>query len=390
MKKDLREDFSYLSNDSIYMDSACQSQRPTQVINAIEEYYKSYNTCGERVKYAWGQKVDQKVEATREAFLRYLKLNSKAYFTSFTLNTTYGINLILSQLKTDNIKKVMTSDIEHNSPFLATIAFAKKNNLRREVIVREEDGSINIDNYNFSNAVVVVNSVSNFDGRELRNLPKLIKKVHNSNGIVIIDAAQAMGHYADKLEKIDADAICTSAHKMYGPSLGVIIAKRSLLSRIEPSFIGGGMVDDVTDENNYILSSGSTQHANTVFEAGLQAWGEIIATGEAIEWLAKNKKSSKIDSYAKELFDFLQSSEKIHLVNKEASSVISFYHESINSHLLAEALSEQGIMARSGYFCCHYYLDKIKKYPPLLRLSLGLHNTQEDIDRVIAELKKIS
>lgn len=390
MKRDLREDFDYLSEDSVYMDSACQSQRPTPVIDALNDYYREYNTCGERVKYAWGKKVDQKVEVAREAFLKYLKLSPKAYFVSFTMNTTYGINLVLSQLKIDGFKKIMTSDIEHNSPFLATISFSKKHGIPREVMVRESDGSIDIDKYSFTNAIVVVNSVNNFDGRELINLPKLIKKVHASGGIVIVDAAQAMAHYAGRLEKTDADVVCTSAHKMYGPSLGAIVAKRDLLSKIEPTFIGGGMVDDVISEDEYILSSKSPQHAHTVFESGLQAWGEIIATGEAIKWLDKNRKNSQIDKYAEQLFEFLKSSEKIHLVNNSPSSVISFYHTEIDSHLLAEALSGQGIMVRSGYFCCHYYLDKVKKYPPLLRLSLGLHNTQRDIDKVIAELGKIT
>lgn len=390
MKKDLREDFSYLDEDSIYMDSACQSQRPDSVIDALNDYYKNYNTCGERVKYAWGKKVDQKTDAARNSFLKYLKLSSKTHFVSFTLNTTYGINLVLNQLKADDIKKVMTSDIEHNSPFLATIAFSEKNNLPREVMTREDDGSIDIDKFDFTNAVVVVSSVSNFDGRELKNLPKLIKKIHSQNGIVIIDAAQAMAHYSRQLEKTDADVICSSVHKMYGPSLGVIITKRSLLPKITPGFIGGGMVDDVTNQNEYILSSSSPQHTHTIFEPGLQAWGEIIAAGEAIKWLEKNRKNSQIDNYAKQLFDLLSSSNKIHLINNSASSVISFYHKDIDSHLLAEALSGQGIMARSGYFCCHYYLDKVKHYPPLLRLSLGLHNTQKDIDKVIEELTKIA
>ncbi|MDL2328048.1 aminotransferase class V-fold PLP-dependent enzyme [Ruminococcaceae bacterium OttesenSCG-928-A11] len=336
-----------------------------------------------------GRKSGQKTDETRNLFLKYLKLSPKTHFVSFTLNTTYGINLILSQLKIDGIEKVMTSDIEHNSPFLSTISFAKKHNIPREVMTREEDGSIDVSKYNFDKAVVVVNSVSNFDCRELKNLPELVKKVHKSGGIVIIDAAQAIGHYADRLAKTDADVICASAHKMYAPSLGVIITKRDILPRMELSFIGGGMVDDVTSMDEYILSSNSPQHAFMSLEAGLQAWGEIIATGEAIKWIEKNRKSSRISEYAKKLFDFLESSDKIHLVNNSSANVISFYHETIDSHLLAGALSDQGIMARSGYFCCHYYLDKVKHYPPLLRLSLGLHNTEEDINKVITELEKI-
>ncbi|MDR1969749.1 MAG: aminotransferase class V-fold PLP-dependent enzyme [Candidatus Nomurabacteria bacterium] len=387
---DTSADFPYLNERDIYLDTACQSLRPQPVLDALNEYYTSYGSCGERVKYAWGVMVDEKVEHTRELVLRYLKLRDKDYFVSFTLNTSYGINLILNQIKIDGIKKVMTSDIEHNSPFLATIAFAKKHNLLREVMTREPDGSISLGDYDFTGALVVVNSVSNIDGRQLLNLDDLIKTVHKSGGIIIIDAAQAMAHSSAPLEKTTADAICFSAHKLYAPSLGVIVMRRDLLPRITTSFIGGGMVDDVTSEDSYILSADSPNHAYTKFEAGLQAWGEIIALGAAIEWLTDAKESSRIEEYANHLYQILCDTPGVNVINQTSTSIISWYHDKLDAHLLAEALSDHGIMTRSGYFCCHYYLDKIKHYPPLVRMSLGLHNKASDIDKVAAVLASFS
>jgi cysteine desulfurase/selenocysteine lyase len=85
-------DFEYLSAGEHYFDSACQSLRPQPVIDALNDYYLNYNSCGERVKYAWGRKVDEKVEESRAAVLDLLKLKSRDYFVSFTLNTTYGLN----------------------------------------------------------------------------------------------------------------------------------------------------------------------------------------------------------------------------------------------------------------------------------------------------------
>ena len=170
------EDFGYLRDGDVYLDSACQSLRPQPVIDALNRYYTEHNSCGERVKYAWGRKTDELVEDTRAAILKYLKLKSKDYSVSFTLNTTYGINLLLQQFKEGIFKKVMTSDIEHNSPFLATITFSKRYGVPREVMVRERDGSINLDNYDFSNALVVVNCASNIDGRKLNNLKDLVKR----------------------------------------------------------------------------------------------------------------------------------------------------------------------------------------------------------------------
>lgn len=383
------KDFEYIGAKEIYLDGACQSLRPQPVIDEIKDYYEKFNSCGERVKYPWGIETDRRVMATRKKVLKFLGLKQKDYFTSFTLNTTYGINLILGQVNPKLFKKIVTSEIEHNSPFLATMSYAKKYKLPRFVLKREDDGKIDL-NFDFEKAIVVVNCAANFDGRKLLNIKELIKKVHKAGGIVIIDAAQAMAHSSEILNKTEADAICFSAHKMYAPSLGVMAIRKDLLPKLETVFIGGGMVDDV-DKDSYLLSAENPEHIYTRFEAGLQAWGEIIALGKAIDWLEKLPKARKklLENNAKKLFDFLSSSEKVHLVNKEANPTISFYVEEIDSHLLGAALGDKGIMARAGYFCAHYYLDKVLGLPPLIRFSLGYQTSEEDIDRVIEILGKV-
>ena len=383
----MREDFNYIGKN-IYVDTACQSLRPKTVIDALNEYYTKFNSCGERVKYPWGVKTEQKVDETRTKVLKYLKLSTKDYFVSFTLNTTYGINLLLNQIDASKFSRVITSDIEHNSPFLSTMTFAEKNDLPREVITRDDTGTFPLE-IDFDRALVVVNCVSNIDGRKLSNLNDLVKRVHKEHGIIIVDAAQAMAHNVDVLRKVQADAICFSAHKMYAPSLGVMVVRKDLLSKINTTFIGGGMVDDV-NKHDFTPSYDNPDKLYTKIESGLQAWGEIIALGRAIDWLEKvpKKAKTKFNSYCKQLFDFMKKQPKIHLINSTPSPVISFYVEGIDSHLFGAALADEGIMVRTGYFCVHYYLDHVKKYPPLIRISLGLHNNQADIDKIIKVLKK--
>lgn len=383
-------DFDYLKKDEIYLDSACQSLRPQCVIDALNDYYQKHNSCGERVKYEWGRITDEKVEATRKKVLKFLKLSPRKYNTSFTLNTTYGINLILSQLNPEKFQKIITSDIEHNSPFLATMAFSKRTGLPREVIKRNPDGSIDTSAYNFKNSIVVVNCAANFDGRKLTNIKELVKTVHKAGGIIIIDAAQAMAHSADIIKGIEADAICFSAHKMYAPSLGVIVWRDDLMPKLDMGFIGGGMVDDV-EKDKYLLSADNKEHRYTRFESGLQAWGEIIGLGAALDWLEKLPKSAwkNLENNSNELYNFLKSSEKVHLVNSEPNPTISFYVDGLDSHLLGAALSRENIMARTGYFCAHYYLDHISDLPPLIRFSLSLQNTPEHITKIQKTLEKI-
>lgn len=384
--------FEYLKRQDVYFDGACQSLRPQPVIDSLVEYYQKHNSCGERVKYQWGKVTDQKVEQTRDQVLKLLKLKKKDYFVSFTLNTTYGINLLLSQFdfKAAGIKTVVTSDIEHNSVFLATQPAATRAKLERLVLSREADGSLPISEIP-DNSLVVINVMSNIDGRTLKNLRDIIAYVHQKQGIIILDAAQAMAHNYQLLQETEADAICFSAHKMYGASLGVMVVRKTLLEKLNLTFLGGGMVDDV-EKNSYLLSVEHDDKIHTAFEAGLQAWGEIIALGTAISWIEKLPASAKerLEFCETKLFDFLKSQPKIHCLNQEKSTTFSFYVEGINSHLLAEALSDQNIMVRSGYFCVHYYLDHKMHFPPLVRVSLGYQTTESDINKLIAILRKFN
>jgi cysteine desulfurase/selenocysteine lyase len=194
---------------------------------------------------------------------------------------------------------------------------------------------------------------------------------------------------------------------MYAPSLGGMIVRKDFVKYIDTSFIGGGMVDDV-DLETYLLSAENPEHLYTKFESGLQAWGEIIALGAAIDWLENLPKTAKktLEENEQKIFDYFKengtvgninmdkktrdkSGKKLHLLNNEPTSTFSFYVDGLDSHLLGEALAEEGIMARTGYFCVHYFLDHKMHFPPLIRISLGYQNTPEQIDKLLEELRKI-
>lgn len=383
-------DFDYLKQNESYFDAACQSLRPRPVIDAMNNYYLKSNACGGRVRYTWGKNTDALVESTRAKVLAFLKLKPRHYAVSFTLNTTYGLNLLLSQLRPQSFQKIFTSEIEHNSTFLSTLSLARKWQVPRIIMQRELDGSIDLDAYDFTNSIVVVNCASNFDGRTLSNLNALIKKVHAQKGIIFIDAAQAMAHQSELLHKTTADAICFSAHKIYAASLGVIVFKRDLLKLMDISFIGGGMVDDVEAEQ-YKLSALHSDQIHSAFEPGLQAWAEIISLGAALDWLTHLPKTAQqqLQAHSERLYNFLSSHPRVHLLAAPTSTTFSIYLDDIDAHLLGDALAREGVMLRSGYFCAHYYLAHVKNYPPLLRFSLGYHTRSSDIDRVIALLSKV-
>lgn len=364
--------------DEVYADTACQSLRPLQVQQALSEYYRQYPACGGRVKYAWGKKVDEGIETTRQKVLDYLKLSSKSYAVSFTLNTTYGLNLVLQQLGS-RYMSITTTDIEHNSVFMSTMSAAKRLDIPRRMLKRRSDGTLDVSLIPTEPTVFVANVASNIDGRELSNIKEVASLVRKNGGVVIVDAAQAMAHRVDILHGVDYDAVCFSAHKMYSASLGVIVARKEFIDSLDFSFVGGGMVQDVTSDD-YELTSGDY---SSRFEPGLQAFGEILALGSAIDWLSQRTgQINSLHELSTRLYEGLSKVEGLTVLYSGAS-VMSVYTEKIDAHRLATFLSAQGVMARSGYFCCHYYLLHQESLPPLLRFSLGLHTTEADVEKII-------
>ncbi len=384
-------DFGYLAPNTHYFDTACQTLRPQCVIDAETDYYLHRNACGGRVKYRWGREVDDQVQAARAKLLKMAGKSAKDYCVAFTLNTSYGINLVLNQLP-GSWDRIITSEIEHNSVFLPSIVWAKKHGKERLILPREEDGALRYEPDQLTNGVVIVNTTSNIDGRTLTNLKQLTDDVHGQGGILLLDAAQTFGHGASALRDVPFDAVFSSGHKMYGPSIGFVIIRRDLLRKLDVSWVGGGTVSDVDQETYTSLSGTEEEHA--VLELGLQNWAGIIGLAAAVDWLeAWTKDGQSTEQYehamAERLYNGLKDLPKLHLMTPLPSSITSLYVDGLDAHRLAMYVDEAGIMCRSGSFCCHAYLTHRRKMPPLLRLSLGLHNTPEEMDYVATTIRKI-
>lgn len=383
--------FDYLDQEkSFYFDSACQTLRPIEVIKAEQDYYKNYNACGHRVKYEWGKQVDKKVEETRNLILTLLGKSSSLYTVAFCLNTTHGINTVLHQLNPLKFDRVITSDIEHNSVFLNSITWAKRNNKDRIVWTRNSDGSMDYDSNQLKKSIVLVNTTSNIDGRNLTNLKILSEDVHKVDGLLLLDCAQTLGHDLGILKDVDFDAVFASGHKMYGQSIGFIVIKKALIRELDCYLIGGGTVEDVSF-NNYELVSNENELYSRI-ESGLQNYAGIIGLGEAIKW----KNSLRINGMtplqyeidlSKYLFNKLTEIPQLNIINNSSSPVVSVYSDKLDSHQLGAFLGVKQIMCRTGYFCCHYYLKEVRHLPPLLRISLGLNNSKEQIDFLVENLK---
>jgi len=377
-------DFGYLGPNTFYFDSACQTLRPRPVIDAVNAYYHDHNACGGRVKYEWGEKVDAIVSKTRTQLLRLLDKSPKDYTVSFCLNTTAGVNLLLQQLPAGRFRRIVTSEIEHNSVFLPSQTCARRFHLERLVLPRLADGSLDFKPGDLEQAVVVVNTTSNIDGRNLANLDDLVATAHRRGGVVILDAAQTMGHDTQLLRRVPFDAVCGSSHKMYGPSLGFIVISRTFLNQLDCFFLGGGTVADVRRDDFDLLDD--FEEAFSRLEPGLQDFAGIAGLSAAVAWLEDVPSDPAV---AQTLFESLSSNNRLTLLNTCPSPILALYSEKIDAHRLALYLSAQNIMARSGYFCCHYYLKNLKNFPPLLRISTGHNNTASQAAHVAGVIHQI-
>lgn len=348
-------------------------------------YYREYNACGGRVKYRWGQKVDMAVADARALLLESVGKDPREYAVAFTPNTTYGINLVLHQLTEGSFARLITSEIEHNSVMVPAMAWTKKRGAPLSILPREAGGALRYGTNDVRNAVVIANTISNLDGRALTNAGQLANDVHAENGVLLLDAAQGFAHDRKALSHVDFDAAFGSGHKTYAPSVGFVIIRRSLLERLDPFFLGGGTVSDV-GETGFDLLAGDDLHAR--LEPGLQDWGAIVGLTAALRWL-EEQDPEKERGLTRSLWEGIAAMPRVRPLNAAASPIVSFSVDGIDAHKLAVLLGEQKIMCRSGHFCCHRYLHNGLGLPPLLRVSIGLHNTQADVDALLSTLRSI-
>lgn len=382
--KNTDQDFDYLEKNSYYFDSSCQTLRPSCVILAEESYYKKHNSCGQRVKYPWGETTDEVVADARNSLLKFIGKSPVDYFVVFTLNTTYGINLILNQLKPDNFKTILVSDIDHNSVFVPSIVWSQKNDKPRIVLTRKDDGYLEYSKRDLSEAIVITNTTSNIDGRELINLKQLSKDVTENQGCLLLDCCQTFSTNPALLQGVDFDVAFGSGHKMYAPSLGFMVIKKSFVKNLNPTFLGGGTVKEV-NQNSFKLID-DPQNLHQVFEPGLANYAGITGFVRALKWLEEKKSDKNPELLGNQIFSTLKEIPGINFINQKPSKVLSLWFDKIDSHQAAIILGQLGIMVRSGYFCCHYFLQYQKKLPPILRISTSYSNTASDTDFLIKKI----
>ncbi|ARV15719.1 aminotransferase class V-fold PLP-dependent enzyme [Polaribacter sp. SA4-12] len=392
----IREDFPILKRTVhgkplVYFDNAATSQTPQIVIDAIVDYYSNYNANIHRGVHTLSQIATDKYEEARIKIQKHFNAK-EAYEIILTSGTTHSINMVASGFASllNKGDEIIVSALEHHSNIVPWQMLCEKTGAILKVIPMNEDGSLQMDVYhtllNENTKLVFCNHVSNALGT-VNPIKEIIDAAHKVNAAVLIDGAQATPHIKPDVQALDVDFYVASAHKLCGPTgVGLLYGKQEWLEKLPPYQGGGEMIETVSFEKT---TYAGLPHK---FEAGTPNICGGIAFGTAIDYL-NSVGFDEIASYENELLEYgtqeLLKIEglKIYGTTSNKTAVISFNVNEIHPYDIGSILDKLGIAVRTGHHCAQPIMD-FYKIPGTIRASFSFYNTKEEIDVLVAGVKR--
>lgn len=392
----IRKDFPILKREVhgkplVYFDNAATSQTPQVVIDAIVDYYSNYNSNIHRGVHTLSQEATDKYEEARIKIQHHFNAK-EAYEIILTSGTTHSINMVASGfsslLKKDD--EIIVSALEHHSNIVPWQMLCEKTGAVLKVIPMLENGSLDMEVYhnlvNEKTKLVFCNHVSNALGT-VNPIEEIIEKAHTVNAAVLIDGAQATPHIKPDVQALDVDFYVASAHKLCGPTgVGLLYGKQEWLEKLPPYQGGGEMIATVSFEKT---TYAGLPHK---FEAGTPNICGGIAFGVALDYM-NAVGFTNIAAYENELLEYgtqeLLKIEglKIFGNTSEKTAVISFNVGEIHPYDIGAILDKLGIAVRTGHHCAQPIMD-FYKIPGTVRASFSFYNTKEEIDVLVAGVKR--
>jgi cysteine desulfurase/selenocysteine lyase len=400
----IRSDFPILrirmnEKPLVYLDSAATSQKPRQVIDAVEDYYKNYNANIHRGLYKISEKATEEYTESKAKVAKFINASGKEEII-YVKNTTEAINLAALSWGDANIRKgdhILISEMEHHSNMVPWMVLAKKKGAFLDYIQLDKSNS-KLDMKNFEKMlesrpkIVAVTHVSNVLGT-INDVKEIIKKAHKKGAKVLIDGAQSVPHMKVDVKDMDADFFAFSAHKMLGPTgIGVLYAKTNILNNMEPLMTGGDMIKSVA------YDSYTWNDLPWKFEAGTANIADGIAFGTAIDYLNSigmdriREHEKRLSKYALEKLDGMKGV-KVYgpgindLENR--GGVIAFAIGSIHPHDVAQIFDSEGIAIRAGHHCAMPLVTQKLNQAALSRMSFYLYNKESEIDAAMTAIGKV-
>jgi cysteine desulfurase/selenocysteine lyase len=377
----------------VYLDSGASSQKPNCVIDAIAHYYQNNHANVHRGAYELSERATALYEKTRKKIQTFIHA-AHTHEIIFTRGTTDSINLVSQSYGRAYFKsgdEVMLSVMEHHSNIVPWQLLQEQIGIKLKVIPISERGELDLDAYKklFSShtKMVAVTHVSNVLGT-VNPLKEMIEIAHAAEVPVLVDGAQAFPHISVDMQALDCDFYTFSAHKAYGPTgVGVLYGKAELLQKMPPYQGGGSMIEQVSFEKT---TYSQLPHK---FEAGTPPIAGVVGFYHALDYLEKigmktiMQQEQELLAYATERLMTLPGL-KIIGNAKNKIGVLSFTLKDIHPHDIATVLDHEGIAIRAGHHCAMPLMERYQ-LPAVARVSLGLYNSEEDIDKLIMGLIKV-
>jgi cysteine desulfurase/selenocysteine lyase len=373
------------------LDSAATSQKPLSVIEALNRYYREYNSNVHRGVHTLGNYATEGYEGAREKVRRFIGAGSTQEII-FTRGTTTSINLVASsyarQVCRDGDEIVITP-MEHHSNLIPWQQVAKYTGATLKYIELNEDGTLNLDDarrkITANTKVVSCAHVSNVLGT-VNPIRELARLAHEQGAVLVVDGAQSTPHMPVNVQELGADFYAFSGHKMCGPTgIGVLYGRKELLEKMEPVEFGGEMIDTVE------LYESTWKELPHKFEGGTPIIAGAIGLGAAIDFLneigmeAIHKHEQELVKYA---MDRLGEIKGLTIYGpKKRGGLVTFNLGDIHPHDVATVLDSYGIAVRAGHHCAQPLMRWLN-VTATARASFYMYNTEEDIDRLVEGLLK--
>jgi cysteine desulfurase/selenocysteine lyase len=377
-----------------FLDSGASSQKPRQVIDCLEDYYRRYNANVHRGVYTLSEEATFAYERARGKVARFIGAAHKREVV-FTRNTTEAINLVAYAWGGANIgpgDRILLTLMEHHSNIVPWQMLAQRTGATLDYIGLDAEGRLNLDELDTKLIVGVkllaVTHQSNVLGT-VNPVAMLAERAHAVGAKILVDGAQSVPHMPVDVRALGCDFMAFSGHKMCGPTgIGALWARREILEAMPP-FLGGGSMIEVVE-----LDQSSYAEIPTRFEAGTPAIGEAIALGEACDFLsgvgmeAIHQHEQALTGYA---IDRMAGVSGLSILGpqstEERGGAISFTLDGVHPHDVAAILDGEGVAVRAGHHCTqplHRHYD----VPASTRASFYIYNVAEEIDRLVVGLEK--
>lgn len=398
--KKLRDDFPILKikvrgKRFVYLDSAATTQKPIQVIEAINNYYKNFNSNVHRGIYYISEEATKLYEEARGKVARFINAGSPKTII-FTRNATEAINLVAHSWGRKNIKEgdeILLTVMEHHSNLIPWQLLAKEKRARLKFIPVKEDGTLQLEKLDElltpETKLLAITHVSNVLGT-INPVKEIIDIAHKNGTVVLVDGAQSVPHIPVDVKKLDCDFLAFSGHKMLGPmGIGVLYGKERIFQEMEPFLGGGEMISQVW------LDRATWNEIPWKFEAGTPNVEGAVGLGTAIDYLDRigmeriQEEERKLTRYAMGRLKEIDGIKIYGPQNTEIKSgVISFNIENIHPHDVGTILDYEGIAVRVGTHCAQPLMARFN-VSSMVRVSFYIYNNEEEIDIMIDALKKV-